>query len=513
MKYPNTISSRQAAAGLSGQQTAAVPRPKPGGQVIPFPGKTKPKGPRRVPRQRDPSRRERIRKGLDKAKPQRAPRVRPTPARPTPLVPVTPPAPVQVAKPNWASRVNPYLEAFNIGFEVGTWLFGDGAVLPAKPEMWTGVGVGRYHLWSLDPDGYQPPPGWVSMGFAKVSGYVPSGDWSGRPYSYQIGMQSGYHPNVPTDGEGNFLITLDGTNGNMFVEVFAPGGDASQERGWFNRSYRRGTNLDGVAQVAHAPAQPAKNMFPNVNYGYGYGIVPWAMPVAPPHIPLISPPAVKPGFAAQPGADPKPPPTLPRPAKRPRVVHKPYRPGTKEKKTRMPYAIGLLWNLIGGVTEVLDFVDVLYESLDWRIKRAIYEALGRQPNPIEKAAAIYRFIDSLNVPAAIEGYITQQIGDMISSLGGEQLAQANNFLDRPIGFEAGPGIGGGVRGQPRHYHQVKSWKGISNGLCIPACAAPLCSSRVCFSVWLPNKSRLSTCCPRTWSSLFELWRPHCPDSD
>lgn len=122
---------------------------------------------------------------------------------------------------------------------------------------------------------------------------------------------------------------------------------------------------------------------------------------------------------------------------------KPAPPRTKERKTRAPQWVGFLWNAIGGVTEGVDFVEVLYECLPWKLKVSEYQKRGRQPNPAEMAGIIYQNANSLDVGCAITGYIENQLEDMLYAAGSDQIAQANRDWDRPIGFEAGGALTGG----------------------------------------------------------------------
>lgn len=117
--------------------------------------------------------------------------------------------------------------------------------------------------------------------------------------------------------------------------------------------------------------------------------------------------------------------------------------GTKESKGKMSRAASWAWHAIGGLTEGVDFVNNLYESLPRDLKRKYYKKYGRQPNPIERLQIIYLHINDVNIGDAVKGYIKQQIDDMISAAGSDKIAKANRIHNRPIGYEAGPALGGG----------------------------------------------------------------------
>lgn len=116
---------------------------------------------------------------------------------------------------------------------------------------------------------------------------------------------------------------------------------------------------------------------------------------------------------------------------------------TKETKAKASRTFGFLWNAIGGVTEGIDFVEVLYECLPRADKISNYQSRGRQPNPGEKAEIIYQLINKLDVGCALTGYVENQLEDMLYALGGKQLGQAARDRNRPIGYEAGGSLTGG----------------------------------------------------------------------
>lgn len=144
---------------------------------------------------------------------------------------------------------------------------------------------------------------------------------------------------------------------------------------------------------------------------------------------------ISPGTTTTPGViDP--------PGKPDKPVRRPPR-GTKERKARVGALFGIIWRGIGTVTEGLDFLNNLYEALDWKLKRDWYNQHGRQPTPQEKLQIIYKNINNLDIVKALQNYTKDQIEDMIYAAGGKKAAEANTLLNRPIGIEAGGGLTGG----------------------------------------------------------------------
>lgn len=123
-------------------------------------------------------------------------------------------------------------------------------------------------------------------------------------------------------------------------------------------------------------------------------------------------------------------------------VRRPPR-GTKERKVRANRLFSFLWNSISPITEGIDFINVMYECLPWKLKVRMYQERGRQPNPAEKVQIIYSNINDLDVGCALTNFIKEQIEDMIWSIGSQQIKKANQKDNRPIGYEAGGGISGG----------------------------------------------------------------------
>lgn len=490
MNYPNSVRRSGGAVGLS-TQPKPVPRPQPIGPLPRRkPGRPKPHRPRRAP----------------------APAQRPASPRPVrvPALPV-----IQRPQLPRFPRGGMYGAAFGLGWALGEWLFGDPPFIgrPAQPETWTET-TGRFGLWSMDKDGYTVPAGWVFMGLTVASGAPPnSGWWPIAPQQYDIGNQAGYHPNVFPDSNGNYVIPLSTSGtGRMILKIYAPGGNAALERGWFERSYRRLPDMPNQpGQLVVQMARPAMAIPMPVELPWWVGDYPMFAPVAPlapmspvapplirPHVrpwspeapdvgprpegspyspywpgPAVQPspwPGASPGITPRP--DPKPdiepvPPEVPaelpeiqwepvvvphetivvrndvshrhQPRQRPRRAPR----GTKETKVRASRWFRFVWNSFNPVTEGIDMVNFMYECLPWKTKVREFQQRGRQPNPAEKLAIMYRDINSLNVGCALTSYIKEQLEDRLYALGSGKIAKANRKDNRPIGYEAGGGLTGG----------------------------------------------------------------------
>lgn len=114
--------------------------------------------------------------------------------------------------------------------------------------------------------------------------------------------------------------------------------------------------------------------------------------------------------------------------------------GKKESKVRMKPWLAKVWYGIGTVTEGNDFINVLYESLDFRVKQREYFKRGRQPNPVEKVRIIYENINDLDTATALRKYIENDIEDKVFGFFGGQLGQASFGRGGPVGYGAGPAL-------------------------------------------------------------------------
>lgn len=128
-----------------------------------------------------------------------------------------------------------------------------------------------------------------------------------------------------------------------------------------------------------------------------------------------------------------------RPSARPRRTP----PRTKERKARIHPLLGAIWSTFSPITETMDLANVLYECLPKKFKRAEYKARGRQPDPLQKLYLVYQNINDLDVACAVTGYMKEKVEDMIAAAGSGKIKELNQLQQKPIGYEAGPALGGG----------------------------------------------------------------------
>lgn len=133
------------------------------------------------------------------------------------------------------------------------------------------------------------------------------------------------------------------------------------------------------------------------------------------------------------------------------------RPRTREKKARMGAVMAFMWNAAAHVTEWIDAVDILYESLPRYLKRREYQRRERQPNPIERALLVYQNINQLDVEKALNDWIKNDLEDRLYALGSDHAATANRANNRPIGYEAGGSLTGGGEYVPTRNTAPEWW--------------------------------------------------------
>jgi hypothetical protein len=156
---------------------------------------------------------------------------------------------------------------------------------------------------------------------------------------------------------------------------------------------------------------------------------------------VVSPPA--PG----PGANPAPSPTPgPSPAPGPR----PQRPGAKTKEKKVRVKRGKIVQYIGGVTEWLDAINCLYDSVPNHLKPGYYPLHRKdgsvyykrrwKPNQKQRAQAVYRHVPDLNFTKAFQCLLQNEIEDRAIGKVSQKLgkAHAGSFGDRPLGITSGP---------------------------------------------------------------------------
>ena len=115
-------------------------------------------------------------------------------------------------------------------------------------------------------------------------------------------------------------------------------------------------------------------------------------------------------------------------------------PGKKEGKANVRSVSGAGWGVLNFVTEAMDFVDVLHDSLPKKCQakkktRADYQ---RGITPHAKAQAIYDCFEEIDLATAITNYINNQFEDAVYGTLGAQTGRASrNFgvstgLDRAL---------------------------------------------------------------------------------
>lgn len=114
---------------------------------------------------------------------------------------------------------------------------------------------------------------------------------------------------------------------------------------------------------------------------------------------------------------------------------------TKERKYQYNRIMGIIWQMIGKGTEVLDFEEVLFDALDSKERsiwlREFKKKHGHGPSPIDKARYIYRNWDKIDWEKAAAGFFKNQVEDMVFGKFGQGLAKASRKDNRPIGYQAG----------------------------------------------------------------------------
>lgn len=99
--------------------------------------------------------------------------------------------------------------------------------------------------------------------------------------------------------------------------------------------------------------------------------------------------------------------------------------------------IGRIWQAIGSVTEAGDMIDIAFASLP----KSIRQIYGKKPSPYEKALAVYRHWEVMDMNEFVHKLIANQIEDAIYGLWGRFGAKASKILGditgRPVGINQG----------------------------------------------------------------------------
>lgn len=99
--------------------------------------------------------------------------------------------------------------------------------------------------------------------------------------------------------------------------------------------------------------------------------------------------------------------------------------------------IARIWRAIGSVTEAGDMIDIAFASLP----KSIRQMYGKKPTPYEKARAVYRHWEVMDMNEFVHKLIANQIEDAIFGLWGRFGAKASKILGditgRPVGINQG----------------------------------------------------------------------------
>ncbi len=133
-----------------------------------------------------------------------------------------------------------------------------------------------------------------------------------------------------------------------------------------------------------------------------------------------------------------------RPRPRPRPVRhqlRPPRKGEKERKLLGGKALGILWWVANGITEMTDVVNAFYKALPAeyrRFKGRDGRWRDKDITPQDRMQRLYTYWDKVDMNAAIDNLITNQIEDYVIGKFGKMLAKASQQSGRPVGYGFGP---------------------------------------------------------------------------
>lgn len=352
----------------------------------------------------------------------------------------------------------PYKRAYN-NYRNWYYLLSLGVKVPLRFNPWTAVAqelLSNPWIW-FDQDpllggdyAYNGP------GVFKICPF--EGDWGSNTFYVDAG-----------EVLGSSLTCLTGQA--IFSQNFADNPNLHRNL-WLMRQYTIVPGLDRSASlwVRHVPAgNPAPYPLPGpMPYAVPGSSVPWSWPDPYPWNPFV--PETNPLGGLAPEPMPLPwrratanrrrhpesmgegqPAEVPVVRPRPRTVappgrHPPARPPRrreKEQKTNLSKGkwLRLAGGLLGGVSEVGDFVDSLYDAIPYRLRR--FEKGRRMTDKIE---AIYKHFWRINAAKAIGNFAQNQVEDWaVGKFGsaakrGTQSASKRGYWTRPVGATAGPAI-------------------------------------------------------------------------
>ena len=120
---------------------------------------------------------------------------------------------------------------------------------------------------------------------------------------------------------------------------------------------------------------------------------------------------------------------------------RPPGPRTKERKFALTVSgVGRL--ILGHVTEGIDTIQAIYDALPLKLRQRLWRMNGNYMSPLDKALAIYRYINDIDPQKAVENLVYEQIEDYVYGRLGRITAEANKRRGFPGGLELGPALEG-----------------------------------------------------------------------
>jgi len=165
----------------------------------------------------------------------------------------------------------------------------------------------------------------------------------------------------------------------------------------------------------------------NPDFSYGPPVMPYQRPLRPSEIPVED----RKDFPPVPSS-PAPPHRLRPPTSRER-----------ETKVRVRGQVGIV-KLVNAVTESLDFLDVLYYALPKELRPRYKNTrfVWKNPPPQVKLAFVYKHLDKIDAPKALQNFLTETASDVIAGTVSRKIRRNQKALspDRPVGWLAGPAL-------------------------------------------------------------------------
>ena len=351
-------------------------------------------------------------------------------------------------------------------------------------------------LWPLMLPDFVDPAAWLPPSKGKPP-FVPTGNWTRThgPYSWpSYGINLPLIEPLPFFSNSNYPGRISGQaishhtqvwNGSREIGYWWYYGDAVQRSANYERWTRPDygvINIDptfpGIMPTMGFPGIPTWVPVQGVPDTYPFpGALPGPVPVAvPPQLQPYAPPKEWPdqgGYAAPVGVPspflpglPSPPvnnppgqkPTIPpapgyvlsqewsfgpmnatgrNTSTSPRQQLRRRRDRNRNDPKYKSKIIGRIWRAIGSVTEAGDMIDIAFASLP----KSIRQMYGKKPSPYDKARAVYRHWEVMDMNEFVHKLIANQIEDAIFGLWGRFGAKASKILGditgRPVGINQG----------------------------------------------------------------------------